>query len=93
MREFQLALMQSVEACRKSQEIACFGVKPGPVSPRRAEPPPYYVAAQINGDRVVNRADGPEDFGLSERCLSGQPAKYRRRAPDCAVTWSRVDPV
>ena len=90
MREFQLALMQSVEACKKSQDIACFGVKPGPVSPRsrevappavvtpapvsprRAEPPPYYVAAQIMGDRVVNRADGPEDFGLSERCLSGQ---------------------
>ncbi len=72
MREFQLALMQSVDACKKSQDIACFGVKPGPVSPKRAEPPPYYLAAQIMGDRVVNRADGPEDFGLSERCLSGQ---------------------
>ena len=71
MREFQLALMQSVEACRRSQDIACFGVTPGPVSPRRAEPPPYYLAAQIMGDRVVNRADGPEDFGLSERCLTG----------------------
>lgn len=72
MREFQLALMQSVEACTRSQDIACFGVTPGPVSPRRAEPPPHYLAAQIMGDRVVNRADNPEDFGLSERCLNGQ---------------------
>lgn len=71
MREFMLALMQSVDACKKSQDIACFGVKPGPVSPRRKEPPPYYLAAQIMGDRVINRVDGPEDFGLSERCLSG----------------------
>ncbi len=23
------------------------------------------------GDRVINRADGPEDFGLGERCLAG----------------------
>jgi hypothetical protein len=71
MREFMLALMQSVEACKRSQDIACFGVTPGPVSPRRNDPPPYYLAAQIMGDRVINRANGPEDFGLSERCLSG----------------------
>jgi hypothetical protein len=71
MRAFMLALMQSVEACRRSQDIACFGVTPGPVSPRRNEPPPYYLAAQIMGDRVINRADGPEDFGLGERCLAG----------------------
>jgi hypothetical protein len=63
--------MQSVEACKHSQDIACFGVTPGPVSPRRNEPPPYYLAAEIMGDRVINRADGPEDFGLSERCLAG----------------------
>ena len=71
MRGFMLALMQSVDACKRSQDIACFGVTPGPVSPRRNEPPPYYLAAQIMGDRVINRADGPEDFGLSERCLAG----------------------
>jgi hypothetical protein len=71
MRAFMLALMQSVDACRRSQDIACFGVTPGPVSPRRNEPPPHYVAAQIMGDRVINRADGPEDFGLGERCLAG----------------------
>ena len=71
MREFMLALMQSVDACRRSQDIACFGVTPGPVSPRRGEAPPHYLAAQIMGDRVINRADGPEDFGLGERCLAG----------------------
>jgi len=42
MRAFMLALMQSVDACRRSQDIACFGVTPGPVSPRRNEPPPHY---------------------------------------------------
>jgi hypothetical protein len=71
MRAFMLALMQSVEACKHSQDIACFGVTPGPASPRRNEPPPHYLAAQIMGDRVINRADGPEDFGLGERCLAG----------------------
>jgi len=71
MREFMLALMQSVDACKRSQDIACFGVTPGPVSPRHKDAPPYYLAAQIMGDRVINRADGPEDFGLSERCLAG----------------------
>jgi hypothetical protein len=35
MRQFMLALMQSVDACKRSQDIACFGVTPGPVSPRR----------------------------------------------------------
>src|SRR4029453_18528427 len=71
MREFMLALMQSVDACKRSQDIACFGVTPGPVSPRRNEPPPYYLAAQIMGDRGSNRADGPGDFCLGGRCMDG----------------------
>ena len=71
MRQFMLALMQSVDACKRSQDIACSGVTPGPVSPRRNDPPPHYLAAQIMGDRVINRANGPEDFGLGERCLAG----------------------
>ena len=102
MREFQLALMQSVDACKKSKDIACFGVTPGPVSPRRADPPPYYLAAQIMGDRVVNRADGPEDFGLSERCLTGGlPAmgniQQVVQSPDAVSFlyegWQRVVPI
>ena len=38
------------------------GGKAGPLSPRRAEAPPIY-----NVDRM-NRADGPEDRSLRERC-------------------------
>jgi hypothetical protein len=41
------------------------GGKPGPPSPRHAEPPPIY-----NVERM-NRADGPEDRALAERCLAG----------------------
>jgi hypothetical protein len=41
------------------------GGRPGPPSPRHAEPPPDY-----NVDRM-NRANGPEDRSLAERCLAG----------------------
>ncbi len=39
------------------------GGRPGPVSPRRNEPPPIY-----NLERM-NRSDGPEDRSNSERCF------------------------
>ena len=39
------------------------GGRPGPISPRRAEPSPDY-----NLDRI-NRADGPEDRSGTERCF------------------------
>ena len=61
-REYQLALMQATETCKK-QEPSCRGGKFGPPSPRRAERPPIY-----NTDRL-NRSDGPEDRSLAERCL------------------------
>ena len=41
------------------------GGRPGPPSPRHAAPPPVY-----NVERM-NRADGPEDRSLAERCLAG----------------------
>lgn len=41
------------------------GGRPGPPSPRRTEVPVLY-----NVDRM-NRADGPEDRSLAERCLGG----------------------
>ena len=44
----------------------CAGGQYGPASPRRAEAPPHYLTA------LVNRADGPEDRSLGERCMSGQ---------------------
>jgi hypothetical protein len=51
-REFLAALLQGT-----------IGGRPGPISPRRAEPSPDY-----NLDRI-NRADGPEDRGGPERCF------------------------
>jgi hypothetical protein len=51
-REYLAALLQGTS-----------GGRPGPVSPRRAEPSPDY-----NLDRI-NRADGPEDRGAPERCF------------------------
>jgi hypothetical protein len=71
LREYQLALMQAVETCKTTQSRACDGVTPGPPSSRRDEPPPLYLSAGRTG--LINRADNPEDFGLGERCLRGQP--------------------
>src|SRR5499427_1237708 len=70
-REFFLALMQSTDAC-KNKEPVCAGGKYDPtISPRFAENPPRYHA--VNNARL-NRADGPEDDGLQDRCLrSGLP--------------------
>jgi hypothetical protein len=65
-RSFQLALLQSTGAC-KNQARACAGGKYDPTpSPKRDEPAPYY---NVNN---LNRADGPEDRSMNERCLSGK---------------------
>ena len=70
-REFFLALMQSTDAC-KNKEPVCAGGKYDPTpSPRFSEPPPRYHAGNV---ARLNRSDGPEDDGLSDRCLrSGLP--------------------
>jgi hypothetical protein len=62
IREFQMALLQATDACR-AQEGECAGVKLGPPSPRRSETFEHYLT--IN----VNRANGPEDRSLGERCM------------------------
>jgi hypothetical protein len=67
LRQFQLALLQPTAACKENQP-GCAGGKFGPVSPRRNETPPRYVGGQ---GATINRADGPEDRGLGERCLGG----------------------
>ncbi|HEY5624388.1 MAG TPA: hypothetical protein VIV14_11555 [Gammaproteobacteria bacterium] len=55
--EFLAALLQGTS-----------GGRPGPISPRRAEPSPDY-----NLDRI-NRSDGPEDRSGTERCFGyGMP--------------------
>ena len=63
-REYMLALMQNTFSC-KTNEGACTGGTYGPPSARREETPPYYST------RNLNRADGPEDRSLGERCVSG----------------------
>jgi hypothetical protein len=70
-REFYLALLQSTDTC-KNKEAVCAGGKYDPaISPRFFEPPPRYHAGNV---ARLNRSDGPEDDGLSDRCLrSGLP--------------------
>jgi len=64
-REFRLALLQSTETC-KNETVRCRGGKYDPMpSPLRAGLPPRYNTVRMN------RYDGPEDGGLSERCLTG----------------------
>lgn len=52
MRDYLQALLQGTS-----------GGRPGPVSPRRREPPPFYNIARMN------RSDGPEDRQTTERCF------------------------
>jgi len=66
-RQFQLALLQPTAAC-KDNHPGCAGGKYGPVSPRRNDPPPRYVGGT---GAAINRANGPEDRGLGERCIGG----------------------
>ena len=65
IRDYQLALLRATDTC-KNNLPDCAGGQYGPPSPRRAETPPHYLIA------LVNRADGPEDRSLGERCMSGQ---------------------
>ena len=70
-REYGLALMQNTFAC-KNNLPGCLGGQYGPPSPRLSEDPPEYPAG-----RSFNRADGPEDRSLPERCLSGNRPHFR----------------
>ncbi len=65
MREYQLALLQATNTCRNNMP-QCAGGRYGPPSPRREETPPHYLTS------AVNRADGPEDRSLGERCMSAR---------------------
>ena len=72
-QEYKLALLQNTAVCRDN-EFACQGGEYGPPSPRVSEDPPEYPSAGIG---PINRADGPEDRGLSERCMSGNLPQLR----------------
>jgi hypothetical protein len=73
IRDYTFALMQPTEVC-KNKLPACAGHQYGPPSPRRNEVPPYYLTGGAGGPGggggVINRSDGPEDRGHSERCMS-----------------------
>ena len=68
LRQFQLALLQPTVAC-KEKHPGCAGGKYGPVSTRREETPPRYLSGAGGG--TINRANGPEDRSLGERCMGG----------------------
>ena len=61
-KQYQLALMSNTYTC-KIGAPSCRGGKYGPPSPRRNEKPPTYSTDRLN------RADGPEDRGMPERCM------------------------
>ncbi len=65
LREYQLALLQATDTCKDGLS-GCAGGTYGPPSPRRDETPPMYLTVN------VNRANGPEDRGLGERCMLGR---------------------
>ncbi|MGE3177163.1 MAG: hypothetical protein AB7O32_06815 [Vicinamibacterales bacterium] len=69
-RAYQMALVQNTKACKDGLPGCTFG----PPSPRRFEPPPSYPSAGVG---PINRADGPEDRGLSERCMGGGLPDFR----------------
>jgi len=70
LREYERALMQNTVVC-KDKLPGCDGATYGPPSPRREETPPYYLT------NSVNRADGPEDRSLGERCMGGALPQFR----------------
>ncbi len=69
-REYERALIQNTVVCRDKLP-GCESGTYGPPSPRRAETPPYYLT------NSVNRADGPEDRSLGERCMGGALPQFR----------------
>jgi len=96
-QEFQMALLQHTETCKRQLE-GCKGGSYGPPSPRLAEVAPFYNTVRINRHR------GPEDLALGERCMGGATPDFngfRRivQGPDSIAiatpvenTGSRNDP-
>ena len=65
IRELQLALLENTDTC-KNKWPGCEGGKyTGVPSPRRNEPFKHYTGS------TGNRPDGPENFGLGNRCMAG----------------------
>src|ERR1700691_4102068 len=66
-RQFRLALLQSSETCKNKLPQCGGGTYDPAPSPRRAENPPRYLAANFGR---INRYDGPDDGALADRCLT-----------------------
>jgi hypothetical protein len=64
-RAFQVALLQATDSC-KNKGTSCREGQYGPPSPKRTEQPPIYSTDRLN------RANGPEDRALGERCMAAQ---------------------
>ena len=72
-REYLLAILQATDACKNRDQLqrtygnaSCAGGTYAPTAPRREEPVPFYNVG------FLNRADGPEDRSLGERCMAAQ---------------------
>ena len=68
--EYEAALLQNTVVCRDNLD-GCIGGTYESRSPLRDEQPPYYST------RNINRAYGPEDRSLNERCMSGNLPNFR----------------
>ena len=71
MQEYRAALLKATEVCKNGLP-GCAGGEYGAASSRRVEPPPSYPATSTGGGGAFNRADGPEDRGLGERCMAAR---------------------
>ena len=73
LRVYFLALLEATETCKEKARGCEGGKYTGKASPVRDQPLPYYPAGAgfpvAAGGGYVNRSDGPEVRGLSERCL------------------------
>jgi hypothetical protein len=69
MRQYFLALKQNTPTCRNKIGDCADGTY-GPPSPRLEELPPSY--STIN----LNRANGPDDRSLGERCMGAQIPEF-----------------
>src|SRR5947208_7486625 len=65
--------MEAKEGCQNKVPGACDDGTDGSPAPRRSEPPPEDPSAGVG---PINRADGPEDRGLSERCMGGNLPEF-----------------
>lgn len=71
MQAYRAALLKATAVCENGLP-GCAGGEYGAPSPRRFEPPPSYPATSTGGGGAFNRADGPEDRGLGERCMGAR---------------------